>query len=200
MTNRFQQSYERHVEWEKGITGLPSCISDPESIDAYRHKRMWGFAAPIFNSFSNVTLLTVGDGRYGSDAIILQEHDLDITATSISGETLKVALEKGLIKKYCVENAEKFSFLDNTYDFVVCKESYHHFPRPPIGFYEMFRIARKGVVLIEPIEDKKRFFDIVKSFAKKILRKNKNSLFEREGNFIYRFSIREIEKMMTAMV
>lgn len=199
MTNRIQQSYESHIESEKGIIDLPSCISDPRSIDAYRHQRMLEFVMPVIESVPAATLMTIGDGRYGSDAFVFQKEGFEVTATSISDATLKVALEKGFIKKYDVQNAEKLSLLDNAYDFIVCKESYHHFPRPAIGFYEMFRVARKGLILIEPIESKKRIFDILKVLAKKVLRKEGNVLFEEDRNFIYRLSIREIEKMMTAM-
>lgn len=51
-----------------------------------------------------------------------------------------------------VENAEKLSSPNETLDFVLCKESYHHFTRPMLALYEMLRVATKAVVLIEPNE------------------------------------------------
>ena len=54
------------------------------------------------------------------------------------------------IKNYKIENAENLSFEDKTIDFILCKESYHHFPRPMVALYEMLRVARNGVLLIEP--------------------------------------------------
>ncbi|WP_158308790.1 methyltransferase domain-containing protein [Desulfocurvibacter africanus] len=54
------------------------------------------------------------------------------------------------IPEYSVENAEKLSFANGSYDYLLCKEAFHHFPRPMIALYEMLRVARKGIVLIEP--------------------------------------------------
>lgn len=88
---------------------------------------------------------------------------------------------------------------DNSYDFVLCKESYHHFPRPPIAFYEMLRVANKAVVLIEPVEDKERAIDFIKRAIKKILRGDKTFIFEPSGNFVFRMNIHEIEKMLIAL-
>ena len=39
---------------------------------------------------------------------------------------------------------------DNSVDFVQCKESFHHFPRPMVSFYEMMRVARYGVLCASP--------------------------------------------------
>lgn len=39
---------------------------------------------------------------------------------------------------------------DDAFDYVLCKDSYHHMPRPMIALYQMLRVARRAVVLIEP--------------------------------------------------
>ncbi|HEX3473321.1 MAG TPA: class I SAM-dependent methyltransferase [Silvibacterium sp.] len=154
---------------------------------------------PVTKEYPESTWLTVGDGKFGSDAFFLQDHVADVVATSISAYTLEIAHSKGFIKKYAAENAEAFSLSDNAVDFVLCKESFHHFPRPALGFYEMLRIARKGVALIEPIEGSGKPLALLKSFVKKTLRHDITEEFEPSGNFLYRLSIRETEKMLIAL-
>ena len=94
--------------------------------------------------------LTVGDGRCGTDACYLAQRGMEVLATDISDTMLKEAQARGFIKHYRKENAERLSFEDNSFDFVLCKEAYHHFPRPMMALYEMLRVARRGIVLIEP--------------------------------------------------
>jgi hypothetical protein len=110
-----------------------------------------------------------------------------------------VACELGYISKYKQMNAENIIEEDNSFDFVFCKEAYHHFPRPFIALYEMLRVASKGVVLIEPQESKARIFDYLKKVIKTVLRGDSNLNFEVTGNFIYRINIDELSKVMTAM-
>jgi hypothetical protein len=68
-----------------------------------------------------------------------------------------------------------------------------------MAFYEMLRIARSGIVLIEPIEGTPRPLDVLKVSIKRLLRNGASDQFESSGNFIYRVSIREASKMLTAL-
>ena len=199
----FQEwSYKRHTNHElKNAQSelLPSAYTNPQSIDAWRHRRMQEIILPLLEFYPKSTWMTIGDGNFGSDAHFLSEHGLDVVSTSLNENSLSIAKERGFIEKYKVENAECISFSENTFDFVFCKEAYHHFPRPPIAFYEMLRVSRKGVVLIEPQESSKKILNFLKDAFKKWFRKDKTNLFEESGNFIFRINIREIEKMMTAL-
>ena len=62
----------------------------------------------------------------------------------------------------------------------------------------MIRIARVGVILIEPLDNIK-FLDGIKTLLKRALRGDQEMLFEPSGNFIYRLNIKELEKLITAM-
>ena len=195
-------SYDRHIQHEMDLaekTNLPSCYCRPNSVDAWRHRRMLESVLPIVKHSPEAKWLTVGDGGFGSDAFFLQRYGIDVTATSISTHTLEIAHSRGLIKKYAAENAEGFSLPDNAVDFVLCKESFHHFPRPTLAFYEMLRIARRGIALIEPAEGPPRPLAALKAFVKRLLRHDASDQFEPSGNFIYRVSIRETSKMLTAL-
>ncbi len=160
----------------------------------------------VFKSFHYSKWLTVGDGRFGLDSIKIKkiEPSLDILPSDISPHLLEQAKQAGIISNYKVENAEKLSFENNEFDFTFCKESYHHFPRPHIALYEMIRVSKKGVVLIEPNEiypltGLQLFLYRVKSFLKKIIGKPIHHTdywrFEDSGNYVYAVSKREIEKI-----
>jgi SAM-dependent methyltransferase len=161
-------AYKRQAISEQQME-MPSRYSQPESIDNWRHTRMLDLTKPIWRAFPASTWMTIGDGRYGSDAAYLRSQGVDVLATSLTDDKLKYAHERGYIGAFQAENAEQLSLPDNSIDFVLCKESYHHFPRPPIALYEMLRVARLAVVLIEPL-DNPRLLDGMKKLAKLTLR------------------------------
>ncbi|MBL0373804.1 class I SAM-dependent methyltransferase [Rhizobium sp. KVB221] len=144
--------------------------------------------------------MTVGDGRFGTDANFLRPHVRSVLATSISSSTLKIAKHRNWIDEYSEENAERISFGDEQFDFVLCKEAYHHFPRPAVGLYEMLRVARVGVVLIEPFDSPWSPLGSIKRIVKRTLRgEHAYDQFEPVGNFIFRLSRTETSKAMTAL-
>ncbi len=146
--------------------------------------------------------LTVGDGM-GVDANWLSKNGMDVTASDISDAILKKAKDEKFIDKYSKENAEDISFDDSAFDYVLCKEAYHHFPRPYIAVYEMLRVSKKGIILIEPNDIGIQMPVII--FIKNILDRFSTTLidkiwrnhysFEESGNYVYKTSEREIEKI-----
>jgi ubiquinone/menaquinone biosynthesis C-methylase UbiE len=199
MTEITNWSYERHRGFESQLTDIPSVYSSPHTVDAWRHRRMLETALPLLEAYPGATWLTIGDGRYGSDAHFLMRHGADVTASSLTNVSLRVAQERGWIGEYRAENAESLSLADQSVDFVFCKESFHHFPRPYIALYEMLRVARIGVVLIEPQEETPKMLDVLKQVVKRVTRGDKSFLFERVGNYIFRLNVRELERIQTAM-
>ncbi|HEV8271813.1 MAG TPA: class I SAM-dependent methyltransferase [Chitinophagaceae bacterium] len=179
-----------------------------DTVDFWRHDRMYKPLSPLLKNNPKTKWLTVGDARLGLDSIKLKniEPTLDILPVDISTVLLEYAKKNNLITNYAKENAEKLSFADNTFDFAFCKESFHHFPRPYIALYEMIRVAKNAVILIEPNE-----IDILsraltgrlwigfKQFIKKIIGKKNLHIdtgnFETVGNYVYTVSKREIEKV-----
>lgn len=192
-----KQQYHLQALSEQGMR-LPSRYVDPTSIDNWRHTRMLDLTAPLWQTLPSSSWMTVGDGRYGSDASYLCSKNVDVIATSLTDERLRKASELGHIGRFQAENAESISLADASVDFVLCKEAYHHFPRPTIALYEMLRVARTAVVLIEPLDDAK-LLDGLKRVAKRLIRGDREQQFEPSGNYLYRLSIREVEKTMTAM-
>jgi ubiquinone/menaquinone biosynthesis C-methylase UbiE len=111
---------------------------------------------------------------------------------------LKIAHERKFIHSFSAENAERMSFLNNSFDYVYCKESFHHFSRPYAALYEMYRVARKGVILTEPRDTSidKEPLELFKDLIKTLLGKSTRSShgFEPIGNYIYSISEKEMEK------
>ena len=149
-------SYDRHTKtYEKfSIDGEEEALAktwfETDTVDAWRHQRMYKLLDPIIDADKNAKWLTVGDGRYGKDGNYIQQKGCDVLVTDISSNLLKEAKDIGYISKYKQENAESLSFQDDEFDYVFCKQAYHHFSRTMLALYEMLRVARKGVILIEP--------------------------------------------------
>jgi len=204
----YKESYTNHKEsYQKSKLSIDS-IQNPkrETIDYHRHYRMYNFVKPILISFPKSKWLTIGDGKYGQDSIRLKEIQpkISVLPTDISPYLLAQAKEAKLVENYSEENAEFLSFKDESFDFVFCKEAFHHFPRPYIGIYEMLRVAKKAIILIEPNDQIPYptfglFFTYIKNTIKKLLKRKLNHhdkwRFEDSGNYVYTLSKRELEKI-----
>ncbi|HSS95424.1 MAG TPA: methyltransferase domain-containing protein [Terriglobales bacterium] len=162
---------------------------------------------PLLNAFDGARWLTVGDGRYGSDAHYIESQGSSALATDISDVLLKQAVKEGYIKEAQKENAEALSFQDGDFDFALCKDSLHHFPRPTLAIYEMLRVSKQAIALIEPNDDQivsglaEHVYRSVKDFFFMVFlrREKRNYQYEEVGNFIYTISRREIEKIALAL-
>lgn len=165
-----------------------------DNVDYWRHLRMYEFLNPLLLSYPKNHWLTIGDGRYGHEANYIESIGGVCLATDLSTSRLKIAKNAQYIKQYKKENAEKLSFKENSFDFVLCKESYHHLPRPILALYEMLRVAKKAVVLIEPNDVIKRQINWKQLFGIEVLSNYVNK-FETSGNYVYGITRREIEKV-----
>jgi len=147
--------------------------------------------------FPDSEWLTVGDFYYGSDAQYIQSKGFKVIASDVDDHFLVKGKEIGYIGNYSKENVESLSYSDGSFDFVLCKETLHHLPRPYIGLYEMLRVSKVGVVLIEPYD---RFVNAspIEKLGNWMLKKLKgrmHDLYEPSGNYKYPISKREIEKI-----
>jgi ubiquinone/menaquinone biosynthesis C-methylase UbiE len=157
-----------------------------ESVGFWRGTRLMRVVNELSIGFRNHSWLTIGDGA-GYDAWRMKLAGFtQVLATDLDTAVLAQSKAAGLIDAYQVENAEKLSFPDNSFDFVLCKEALHHMSRPYAAIYEMFRVARYGVLIIEPQDPWVDFPCATNETAPG---------YEEVGNFIYQFSRRELEKI-----
>ena len=155
---------------------------------------------------SNNTWLTVGDYN-GLEAQYFEQHGQSVVASDIADTFLSKLNTLGMVGKFAKVNVEQIPYADCSFDFVSCREAYHHFPRAFIGLYEMIRIARKGVVIIEPSDAflEVPFFLLLKHILDRInpllinkFWKNRFS-WETVGNYVFKLSEREVEKIAMGM-
>jgi ubiquinone/menaquinone biosynthesis C-methylase UbiE len=149
--------YDRSpAEW-KNILANPEMKAASEqwlednTVDSWRHARMRSTVEPFISQSRGMhSWLTIGDGRYGTDAHWLASMGENVHASDVDDGLLREGAAAGFIKEFSVQNAEALSLPDASFDYVFCKEALHHLPRPWLGLYEMTRVARRAVVLIEP--------------------------------------------------
>jgi len=222
MDNSQKQSYKKQsqifADDSANQKKLAETWFDETTADFWLHNRMYEAVDCIKDKTRS--WLTVGDGRWGLDAIRIKKRGFtNVMPTDLCEPLLMESKERGLIDSYSIENAEKLSFDDNSFDYVFCKESYHHFPRPYIALYEMLRVASKAVFLAEPNDEPMaqsiglkdylqfKFQALLSKLKIKTLRPvhyRKPVIFdskgyEESGNYVYSISKREAQKLMQGL-
>lgn len=209
----YRNSYNRHNEWyDKQFP------SEDSKIEVYQRRRnieknsLANWLQDIFFECLSPLLhkkdkkwLTVGDA-YGFDAEYILNSKNQALATDLNTKFLNIAQREGIISECKAENAEQLSFADNSFDYVLCKESYHHFPRPYTAVYEMLRVAQSAVVIMEPQDpvSKMPFLlflsNLLATYPNNLRKIWKNQFsYEPVGNFVYKVSEREFEKVAAGL-
>lgn len=204
--------YDKHAkEWQECLEGgaldelAQTWLDKTVTLNTVRQRRVNDLLRPFIEVDAEAAWLTVGDGRYGLDGMALQEMGASkVHCSDMDATLLKIAHERNLISHYSEENAEKLSFPDDSFDYVLCKESYHHFPRPYVALNELMRVCRKGVLLIEPRDRKidKGQFSFLVELINRLFGLNifdSSHGFEPVGNYAYCISQREMEKFQLGM-
>jgi len=206
------ESYKKHEEWydkhfpsEEAKTALLRKANEG-SINSWLQNIFFSGIDPLLKA-KELSWLTIGDA-YGFDAnYVLKAGIKTVEATDLNDGFLKVAKENNIIDQFSAQNAESLTFPDNTFDYVLCKETYHHFPRPYAALYEMIRVAKKGMVIIEPQDpiSKMPFLLAILNIINKIKPDVMNKIWKNQvsyepvGNFIYKVSEREFIKFAAGL-
>jgi len=206
---------DEHVRYDRSQQEWDKILSDPgrqrvgqswlrdDTLDYWRHARLRAPLKAFVAHDPAAAWLTIGDGRYGTDGHYLGALGAaSVHCTDISDTLLKLGKEAGFIKSYSAENAEALSFPDRAFDYVYCKESFHHFPRPYLALGEMFRVARKAVILTEPrdrVIDRAGLSFLYRTLKWLLGKDREQHHFEPVGNYIYAISEREMEKFQLGM-
>lgn len=112
-------------------------------------------------------------------------------------EKTREVVKKDKRVSYVKQDIEKISFKTQSFDLVFVKEALHHVPRPVQGLYEMLRVSKKAVILIEPQES---FFGNILSFFNLDSKYEKNQIGNSKfrDNFVYRWDKKEIVKLLNS--
>lgn len=210
-----EESYKKHGEWynrqfpddRSKIVQLQSHkLNEPvKNIGKWLQDLFFNCLDPLIEGTAQ-NWLTIGDA-YGFDAQYLLGKGQNATASDLDTNFLRLAKNEGIISDFSAQNAEQLNYPANAFDYLLCKEAYHHFPRPYAALYEMIRVARKGMVLIEPQDPISRMplllmlMNMLSGFRHNLsakLWKNRFS-YEPVGNFVYKISAREIEKFAAGL-
>lgn len=181
-----------------------------DTAGSHVYRRLLRYVAPLVSTERAAKWLTVGDGRYGLDGYHLQKMGAQhVQITDIAPVLLEESVARGIIPRFQLVNAEAMDLPDESVDFILCKEALHHFPRPYLGLYEMLRVARAGVVLVEPhdvlgswplLRWLENLSDRVQHWTGFRISSYRNRFsYEPVGNFVYKFSVRDIERLAAGL-
>lgn len=174
-----------------------SAWSDVTSADAWLGERAYEIADHLRGT-SDARWVTIGDGRFGMDSLRLRAHGAwNVLATDIDETLLKFAKADGRLSEYRVEDAEDLSFGSGYFDYVFCKEVLSECLRPVRAIYETLRVARKGVILIEPNDRIHSPALMAKSLHRRMMARDAPA--RENGSELFSISAREIEKIAAAI-
>ena len=89
-----------------------------------------------------------------------------------------------------VEDGEKLSFPDDSFDYSFIAASLHHLPRPILGLYELMRVSKEGVIVIEPNDSWLTRIATALGLATEV---------EESGNYVYRLSKHDVARIAKSL-
>jgi len=162
---------------------------DPDHPDTQRHYAMLASSDGLLDHLNPSSIVTIGDNLSRDAGYFKMRYPkAHCVATDLCVDGLGQAVDDGWVDSVMSVDVEHLPFDDNSIDCVIAKESFHHWPRPMLGFYEMLRVARKAVLLIEPN-------DVMHTPPTPLLTQETFvDDYEPVGNYKYQISLREILK------
>ncbi len=140
-----------------------------------------------------IKALTVLDICCGSGMIseYYAKEGAIVTGTDISPECIKRAKIRsrryGFLAKFQVADSENLPFSDSSFDIVSVHDGLHHLNDPRRAVKEMGRVAKKGVIIIEPAKALITRISVLLGISKD---------YEEAGNFVYRFKKDELKSWL----
>lgn len=192
MSSFIEQSKQRHAELEAKPYWKCACMPD-NNDDTRRHHAMLDECYSILKCFQVNSCLSIGDSR-GRDAAYAKTHfKCHSIASDLNTSNLSKAVEDGFIDEAMDIDVESIPFPDSSIDLVIAKESFHHWPRPILGLYEMIRVSRLFTAIIEP-------YDCMLADPSPYVEECQyHDSYEEVGNYKYQVSLREVIKIAWAM-
>jgi SAM-dependent methyltransferase len=184
--NFHQTSKELHKEYRKEFW---AGAFDPSHPDTMRHYELLSSSDGLLDHTNPSSILSVGD-NLARDAGYFKKKfpHAHCIASDLYADGILEAVSRGYVDSVISADIEKLPFEDSEIDCVIAKEAFHHWPRPMLGLYEMLRVAKKAILLIEP-------YDVMRLNPAPLIDDNTFcDQYEPVGNYKYQISLREIIK------
>ncbi len=182
----------RQVEYHEKkhyASGTPRRVDNSNPLIAWLNNyRLRKMIETIGKPIAGKTVLCVCGGD-GEEAEFLQRLGAVVTTTDLSSLATQAAQIRNPSLQCLQMDAESLCFSEQSFDWVVVREGLHHLARPIKGLYEMERVAREGIAILEGQD----------SFAVRVLAKlglGENS--DPAGGYVYRFGRRELFKIFSS--
>lgn len=111
-------------------------------------RRLQRMALDRLSTRSSILVMCAGEGLEGS--ILCDLGYTDVTVSDLSPVGVAQAQARDGRLKGLVLNAEHAELPVAAFDLVVVQDGLHHLQNPTLGFTEMLRLARVGVLFLEP--------------------------------------------------
>jgi SAM-dependent methyltransferase len=135
----------------------------------------------------NNTHLHIASCGSGIDIYYLSKYyNVKILASDYSNEAVERVRNTFPNVEVKLEDNEKLSFNDNYFDWSFIAASLHHLSRPIVGLYELLRVSKQGIIMIEPNDS------LLTRWATRMRMVQE---YEASGNYVYRISKGEIYKI-----
>jgi SAM-dependent methyltransferase len=167
-----------------------------EGDDFYETTLEWLIGKGVLNR--NLNVFVVCGGRCDKD-VLLEAGFTDVTISNLDS---RANGDEFSPFRWRCQDAEKLEIPDNEYDFCIVHNGLHHCASPHRALLEMFRVARKGVLVFEPRDTLLVRLGIRFNFGQDY----ETASVEGDGlgfggmrnsgipNYVYRWTEREIEK------
>src|SRR5688500_15923809 len=127
----------------------------------------------------------------GIDVYYLKKHfNSKFFLTDLSENAVTIAKASFPGTEGQVEDAEKLSFSDDSFDYAVIAHGLHHLPRPILGLYELMRVAKEGVIVIERNDSWLTRVATALVLATEV---------EECGNYVYRLSKHDVARIANSL-
>lgn len=98
----------------------------------------------------DMSVLLVCGGVGGEASYFANQGFGDVTNSDFSKNALEICKRRDGRLKTVQVDAERADLADGSFDIVVVQDGLHHLPRPALGLNEMVRVAKRGVIVLEP--------------------------------------------------
>jgi SAM-dependent methyltransferase len=128
----------------------------------------------------------------GLDVHYLKKHYTGVRfhVSDISDRAVALVMKTFAVEG-SVQDNENLTFPDNQFDYSFVAASLHHLLRPHKGLYELLRVSKKGVIVIEPNDS---------WLTRLAVRFNLATEYERDcKNYVFRYSEQDVRKIAKAL-